>query len=509
MASNTATAVALRQIGAGLDALRVAGVDPVDAADARDLIGEVEHVGRRVRAVQVELVDQIDRQGLHRGDGHASAKVLVRHVAGLSDAEAARRASAARALRSLPAVREAFAVGDVGVCHIDRIARAHANVRVRERLCGHDQALATQAAAVGYRHFDGLVTDWVRRADEDGTRDASQRTHDNRDAKMVQDFDGSWKLTAGCGSLQGAELYEILRRFTEAEFATDWARARERHGDAATTEHLGRTDGQRRCDALHSIFQRAAAARVGANGGSQIVTNIVIDHTTFERELRRLFGTDPGPADTGFGTGTAGTAPGSADTGFGAAGAALTPDGVGTAEGDGSTPGDNRAPDRHDSLDGHFGGDDAPDDEGASDGDETDDASAGAGFRCSTLDGHPVDVTEAVAAALVGRVRRVVIGADSVVIDLGRRRRLFTGPAQLAARLGATHCYWPGCHVPVTDCQTDHLRPWGDGGGGCTDPGNGGAACGKHNRHRQAGFTVTRDPAGQWHTYRPDGTEIE
>ncbi|CAN5904178.1 hypothetical protein BH23ACT2_BH23ACT2_22310 [soil metagenome] len=490
MASNTATAAALRQIDAGLDALRAAGVDPVDAADASDLIGEVEHVGRRVRAAQVELVDQIDRQGLHRADGHASAKVLVRHVAGLSDAEAHRRASAARALRSLPAVREAFAVGDVGVCHVERIARAHANVRVRERLCGHDQALAAHARALGYRRFDGLVTDWVRRADEDGTRDASQRSHDNRDAKMVQDFDGSWRLTAGCGSLQGAELYEILRWFTEAEFATDWAAARERHGDAATTGDLGRTDGQRRGDALYEIFQQAAGARAATPGGSQIVTNIVIDHATFERELRRLFGTDPGPAHTGFGAGNADET-GPADTAFGAAG--VTPDGAGTAEGDGSTPGD------------------APDDDAAPDGNGTPVGvapSGGFGFRCSTLDGHPVDVTEAVAAALIGHVRRAVIGADSVVIDLGRRRRLFTGPAQLAARLGATHCYWPGCHVPVTDCQTDHLRPWGDRRGGSTNPGNGGAACGKHNRHKERGFTVTRDPAGHWYTYRPDGTEI-
>ncbi|MGI8939637.1 MAG: hypothetical protein ACR2JF_15775 [Iamia sp.] len=98
--------------------------------------------------------------------------------------------------------------------------------------------------------------------------------------------------------------------------------------------------------------------------------------------------------------------------------------------------------------------------------------------RCSTLDGNPVEVTEAVAAALIGHIRRVVIGADSVVIDMGRKRRLFTGPAALAVKLSNTTCFRPGCQVPVTDCQSDHLRPWStraDGsGGGCTCPGNGG-----------------------------------
>ncbi len=127
----------------------------------------------------------------------------------------------------------------------------------------------------------------------------------------------------------------------------------------------------------------------------------------------------------------------------------------------------------------------------------------GSGPRRST------GTTEAVANALVGHVRRVVVGADSVVIDLGRRRRLFTGPAQLAARLSSTECYWPGCHVPVTDCDTDHLIPWADRGGGSTNPRNGGPACGKHSRHKNHGYTVHRDPAGAWHTYRPDGTELE
>jgi hypothetical protein len=126
------------------------------------------------------------------------------------------------------------------------------------------------------------------------------------------------------------------------------------------------------------------------------------------------------------------------------------------------------------------------------------------GYRCTTFDGRPIDPTEAVATALIDHIRRVVIGADSVVIDLGRRRRCFTGAAQLAA----TECYWPGCHVPATDCQIDHLIPWTDRGGGSTNPGYGAPACGRHNRYKQRGYRVHRDPTGHWHTVRPDGTEI-
>jgi hypothetical protein len=135
------------------------------------------------------------------------------------------------------------------------------------------------------------------------------------------------------------------------------------------------------------------------------------------------------------------------------------------------------------------------------------------GYRCDTVDGLTVDPCEAVAATLISHVRRVVIGADSVVIDQGRKQRLFTGAAQTAVKLSARWCLWPGCHVPASRCQCDHLDPWvdptGRSPGGATNPANGANTCGRHNRHKQRGYTVHRDEHGHLHTTRPDGTEIQ
>ncbi|MFT7476379.1 MAG: hypothetical protein ACI81L_003332 [Verrucomicrobiales bacterium] len=136
-------------------------------------------------------------------------------------------------------------------------------------------------------------------------------------------------------------------------------------------------------------------------------------------------------------------------------------------------------------------------------------------FECRTLSGSIIPPRTAVSHGLLGHLRRVVIGADGVTIDLGRRR-LFTGYARLAAQLNSTECYWPGCHV--TGCQIDHLTPHSDRGrdptthrdrgGGATNPHNGGAACGTHNRHKEHGYTVTRLPDGAIHIKRPDGTTL-
>ena len=62
-------------------------------------------------------------------------------------------------------------------------------------------------------------------------------------------------------------------------------------------------------------------------------------------------------------------------------------------------------------------------------------------FTCHTLTGSRLQPSTAVAHALLGHLRRNVVGADSVTIDLGRRRS-FTGYARLAAQLNASECYW-------------------------------------------------------------------
>ena len=126
-------------------------------------------------------------------------------------------------------------------------------------------------------------------------------------------------------------------------------------------------------------------------------------------------------------------------------------------------------------------------------------------YRCETINGIPVEPYEAAALSLVQQVRRVLVDARSTVIDLGRART-FTGSSRTATKLQSSRCCWPGCHVPADRCQIDHTR--GHARGGRTNPGNGAPACGRHNRAKENGFTVWRDPTGQWHTYRPDGTEI-
>lgn len=134
------------------------------------------------------------------------------------------------------------------------------------------------------------------------------------------------------------------------------------------------------------------------------------------------------------------------------------------------------------------------------------------GRICRTIDGHRLHPSDAVAALLVGHVRRVVIDAASTVIDLGRKRRCFTGSARDAARLqaaiadrGGLRCWW-GCDPPARRHQIDHRQPWAAGGD--TNATNSGIGCPWHNRLKETGYRPVRNPDGTYTLLRPDGTPI-
>jgi hypothetical protein len=127
--------------------------------------------------------------------------------------------------------------------------------------------------------------------------------------------------------------------------------------------------------------------------------------------------------------------------------------------------------------------------------------------HCRTIDGVLVDPHHAVFAALLGEVRRVLWTAPGIPTELGTKRRLFSGSLRTVIQLLASHCVDPGCTVPTSRCQIDHLEP--SAAGGPTASHNGGPKCARGNRWAwRSGYRTRRDAEGFWHMYRPDGTEI-
>jgi hypothetical protein len=59
----------------------------------------------------------------------------------------------------------------------------------------------------------------------------------------------------------------------------------------------------------------------------------------------------------------------------------------------------------------------------------------------------------------------VLLGSDSVVIDVGRGKRIVTGPPRRALDARDRHCRWPGCERPASWCTPHHVVHWARGGG--------------------------------------------
>jgi hypothetical protein len=125
---------------------------------------------------------------------------------------------------------------------------------------------------------------------------------------------------------------------------------------------------------------------------------------------------------------------------------------------------------------------------------------------CRTQSGRRLHPDDAINAALVGHIRRVVYDASGTVIDLGRRQRLFRGSARDAVMLLSTTCVWIGCDRPVAWCDADHSLGWK--AHGATVPRNGQPLCTGHQNLKETGYQVYRDDHGHWHITNPDGNEL-
>jgi hypothetical protein len=123
------------------------------------------------------------------------------------------------------------------------------------------------------------------------------------------------------------------------------------------------------------------------------------------------------------------------------------------------------------------------------------------GLICELADGTVVGPGALVPWLDVARLERVVFGADSRVIDVGIRRRLFRGATRRAVEVERRECYHAFCDLPADQCQADHIVPWADGGP--TVVANGQLACDFHNR-RRAGRPPPRGPSDADEPDEPD-----
>jgi hypothetical protein len=114
----------------------------------------------------------------------------------------------------------------------------------------------------------------------------------------------------------------------------------------------------------------------------------------------------------------------------------------------------------------------------------------------------PVSAETVQRLACDGTITRVVLAPESVVIDVGRARRVVAGATRraLAARDG--HCRWPHCDRPASWSDAHHVIHWSKGGE--TDLSNMVLLCHRHHwMAHEGGWQLVQTAEGEILTVPP------
>jgi hypothetical protein len=432
-----------------------------DATDAEldERVRALELLRRRVDAETALTLATVEQRRMYLADGHRSMKGYLRATCNSSNPTIAAERRLAKAADGVPGLADALQRGRIGVAQAAAMARVYRNVRVRDRLVEFAAMLLELAERYCYDDFVIALARFETLADTDGAHRTRDEQLDGRNVHVTT-VGGELHLDANGGDpVVNDELQAIFRRFCDNEFRIDAAARRAEHGDDASGKPLARTHTQRSYDAFVDMLRRANThldTDTNAPAAPNPLVNVIVDHRTMALVL----------ADAGLAPTTT-----------------LTGDPIDAFTG----------------LPAHSTGDLLAD--------LVADPDAFARMRCETATGTPLHPHDVLRAVLAGHIRRVVVDTHSVVIDMGRKTRLFTGPAREAAKLLVRRCNHAGCDLPQDFCEVDHITEWVDNG--TTDQINAGIDCGPHNRekHRKK-FTRRRSVHGQSYTIRPDGSII-
>jgi hypothetical protein len=95
-------------------------------------------------------------------------------------------------------------------------------------------------------------------------------------------------------------------------------------------------------------------------------------------------------------------------------------------------------------------------------------------------DGTPLTPAAARLMACDALILPVVMNGKSMPLDLGRTRRLFSGPVRRALNIRDGGCSFPSCDRHQAWCEGHHCVPWHDGGP--SDLTNAALVCAVHHR---------------------------
>ena len=449
-------------------------VDTADGPALRDRVDLLERLVGMTTAGLAATLAALRKVGAIEADGAASTAAWVKANTSRSGRDAARAGRLADNLDELPATAEALASGQLTAEAADAVVTAARDGRIGDPARVEEELLPLATSGPP----EELRADIRRRHQE---LDAAAMVRDERHQHANRRFQLG-RRDSGMWDVHGTLPDEVGQQFATALEAFD-------HPEPQGTPTLQRRrPEQRRADALAALVG-VALDRGLAPGTGGIVRphlSVIVPAPTVSADLGSMAGQSresthkhPGPNQSG------------ADQ--------SGPDQSGA---DQSGP-NNAAPNEfrsHQSGTHHSksGGSSCTDSE--SDGQGHTGPPAIDDPRWAALPPGDLDWGGRLSPQAVRRlccdadVTRIIMTADSQVLDVGRATRVWSQPQRRAVNARDRHCRGPGCTRPIGWTQIHHIR-WWERDRGPTDLDNGIALC-THCHHlvHDRGWTVELDP---------------
>ena len=245
--------------------VEVATLSDTELADRMAVLGrERSRMDARLAETAAEM---------HRRAGGRAAAAMMRERLKVSARQATAEVELAAALSEFPATLEAWSTGEITAGHARVIARVGADPEHAD-----EPALLEMARGYPVDMFARMTRQYMSSQD---SCEEHQRQHQERWASMVQDPDGSWRLSAyfgyDVGKLVNSVFNQMVRTMRNSQ-----------------SPHDPTTSQQRRADALAQLITGE-----GPDRRPQATLLVIADYDTVSGELKKLRYDDgmPVPAD--------------------------------------------------------------------------------------------------------------------------------------------------------------------------------------------------------------------
>jgi hypothetical protein len=278
----------LDRAGAVLAELRGADLDGVGDDALSDAVLAMQRLRGGLDVAEAQLLSRWDAQGAWRASGAKTGAAWLAWKERVPIEVARQRMRHARALRTLPAVEEAWGTGDLDRAHVVTLLGArNARTAAAFDVDGHEW-LVDVARRFGFVDFRAACERWVMIVDPDG---AEQGAADDRKARalhLAKSFGGMWFGKLTLDPISGEIVDATLRELERELFDADWAEAKNRLGRQPTVLDLRRTPAQRRADALVEMAIRARTAPPHGRRPAPLFT-VVVGLETLRGPILELF----------------------------------------------------------------------------------------------------------------------------------------------------------------------------------------------------------------------------